>query len=98
VFDGSSRLLLALLRLSTLVEVLDDDSDEHVEHEEADEQQERDEVEKPPFVVIQPRLHTTTISLGVRADNFQLQTEIGTVQLRTGSATPTQGAVASPGF
>jgi len=58
-FPGSTfppRLLLVFLTFSTLVEVLDDDTDEHVEHEEADEQQERDKVGQPPFVVIRLRL------------------------------------------
>jgi len=53
---GTSRLLFLLLLLSTLVKVLDDDSDEHVENEERDEQQERDEVEQAPLVVILLRL------------------------------------------
>ena len=48
--------LFHLLRLTTLVEVLDNDADEHVEHEEADEQQERDEVDEAPLVVIHLRL------------------------------------------
>jgi len=46
------RFLLLFLTLTTLVKVLDDDSDEHVENEEADEQQERDEVEETPFIVV----------------------------------------------
>jgi len=62
MFDCSSSLLLALLRLSTLVEVLDDDSDEHVEYEEPDEEQERDEVQQTPLVVIPLRLNTITIT------------------------------------
>ena len=37
--------LLHLLILTTLVEVLDNHTDEHVEHEEADKQQERDEID-----------------------------------------------------
>ena len=53
----TTRFLLLLLALATLVKVLDDDADEHVEHEEADEQQERDEVEQAPLVVVAPRLH-----------------------------------------
>jgi len=62
MFDGSSRLLFPLLRLSTLVKVFHDDADEHVEHEEADKKQERDEVEQTPFAVVELRLNTTTIS------------------------------------
>ena len=58
MFDGSSRLLLPLLRLATLVKVLDDDSDEHVQDEEADQQEERDEVEQTPLAVVQLRLNT----------------------------------------
>jgi len=78
VFNCPSCLLLALLSLSTLVKVFDDDSDEHVEHEEADEQQERDEVEKAPFVVVDLRLqrhatidvHISTPSTGRRGNVF----------------------------
>jgi len=54
----SSRLLLVLLTLSTLVKVLDDDSDEHVKHKESDEQQERDEVGQTPLVVVRLRLRS----------------------------------------
>jgi len=46
------------LAFTTLVKVLDHNTDEHVEHEEGDEQQERDEVEQTPLVVIHFRLNT----------------------------------------
>jgi len=54
---GPSGLLLLLLALTTLVKVLDDNSDEHVEHKEGDKQQERDEIQQSPLVVVHLRLH-----------------------------------------
>ena len=60
MFDGPPRLLLSLLCLTTLVKVLDDDSDEHVEHEKTNQEQERDEVQQTPLAVVALRLNKTT--------------------------------------
>src|SRR6218665_974587 len=56
VLGRSSCLLFSFLALSTLVKILDDDSDEHIEHKETDEKQKRYEVDETPFIVIHLRL------------------------------------------
>lgn len=48
--------LLNFLRFSTLVEVLDNNTDKHVQHKETNKQEERDEVNQPPFIVVLYRL------------------------------------------
>ena len=48
----TSGSLLFLLLLTTLVEVLDHNTNEHVQHKEADQQQEADEEEKTPLAVV----------------------------------------------
>ena len=50
------RFLLFLLRLSTFVEVLDNDAHKHVEDKEADKKEKGDKVDDPPLVVILYRL------------------------------------------